>query len=46
MIYFWSKKHNGGYGDRLVGVGACIAISILLGHDFQIIWDEDLSDFC
>jgi hypothetical protein len=44
MIIFWSKKSNGGYGDRLIGMGACIAIANVLGHEFKIMWDEDLSD--
>lgn len=43
MIIFWFKKGCGGYGDRLVGLGACIAIAQALNHKLKIIWDEDVS---
>ena len=43
MIIFYSKRERGGYGDRLIGIGACLAISLILKHEFRIIWDEDLS---
>ncbi len=44
MIIFWSKKSNGGYGDRLVGIASCIALANVIGHQFRVIWDEDLSN--
>jgi hypothetical protein len=44
MIIFFSNKSNGGYGDRLVGITSCIALSILLEHEFQIYWQENLED--
>jgi hypothetical protein len=42
MIFIHVIKNNGGYGDILIGIGACIAVAIALKHDYKILWDHSL----
>lgn len=42
-IVFYSKRGNGGYGDRIVGISAVWCLSKILNKTFRIVWDEDLS---
>lgn len=46
IIAFEPKGLLGGYGDRVVGLVACKAMSDLLGRDFRIRWTkEDVSAY-
>ena len=45
-IIFLSKKHNGGYGDRLVGMSTGITIARMLGFHFQSTWEDDFMRVC
>jgi hypothetical protein len=44
MIVFYSRPGSGGYGDRLCGLGCTLAVAKILGHEFRVVWEEDLSD--
>ena len=45
-LIFWSKKYNGGYGDRLVGMSAGITIARVLGMKFLSNWEDDYKVLC
>jgi hypothetical protein len=46
MITFWSRRNNGGYGDRVVGMSAACTIARRLHMKFQIIQDILPDDKC
>ena len=45
-LIFLSKKHNGGYGDRLVGFSSAITIGRILHMNVSSIWEEDFVSIC
>ena len=45
-LIFWSKKHNGGYGDRLVGMSSGITIARILEKSFVSNWEDDYKILC
>jgi len=45
-LIFWSKKYNGGYGDRLVGMSAGITIARILNMKFLSNWEDDYKVLC
>ena len=45
-LIFVSKKYNGGYGDRLVGMCAAITIARILGLKFFSTWEDDFMSLC
>lgn len=45
LIYV-SKKNNGGYGDRLVGMASAATIARLLGMEFSTSWEPDFQKVC
>ena len=45
-LIFWSKKYNGGYGDRLVGMSSGITIARILGKSFASNWEDDYKILC
>lgn len=40
MITFYSKRNNGGYGDRIVGMSAACTVARCLGMKFQVVTDD------
>lgn len=45
-IVFGSKRHNGGYGDRLVGMASAYTIAKILDAKFLVDWDEEYCRLC
>ena len=45
-IQFTSSKHNGGYGDRLIGMASVATIANILGYTFRYTWEPDFMNHC
>jgi hypothetical protein len=45
-IQFTSSKHNGGYGDRLIGMASVVTIANILGYSFRYTWEPDFMTHC
>jgi len=45
-IQFLSKKHNGGYGDRLIGMASVVTIARILEFDCTYRFEEDFMKHC
>jgi len=45
-IQFLSRKHTGGYGDRLIGMASVLTIARILGFHFQYSWEEEFMNHC
>jgi len=45
-IKFVSKKRQGGYGDRLIGMAAIATIARVLNVPFQFIWEPEFMSHC
>lgn len=45
-IIYVSKKHNGGYGDRLIGMASAITIARLLNAEFFFHWEPEFMELC
>jgi hypothetical protein len=45
-IKFVSKKRQGGYGDRLIGMVAVSTVARILNVPFQYIWESEFMNLC
>jgi hypothetical protein len=45
-IVFVSKKHSGGYGDRLIGMASALTVARILNAKFFFNWEPEFMNLC